>query len=111
MSLGALSREAHETLAIGVNRFGGKSNSGEGGEDPVRWEPLADVDGEGNSPTFPHLKGLRNGDVATSKVNPPYRLAHYRPYPAHDALVIPPAGGAGGSNHTLLESNHAVIML
>ncbi len=28
MSLGALSREAHETLAIGVNRFGGKSNSG-----------------------------------------------------------------------------------
>ena len=32
MSLGALSREAHETLAIAVNRIGGKSNSGEGGE-------------------------------------------------------------------------------
>ncbi len=47
------------------------THSGEGGEDPVRWKPLADVDGEGNSPTFPHLKGLRNGDIATSKVNPP----------------------------------------
>ena len=36
-SLGALSREAHETLAIGVNRAGGRSNSGEGGEDEIRW--------------------------------------------------------------------------
>jgi len=34
MSLGALSPEAHETLAIAMNRIGGKSNSGEGGEDP-----------------------------------------------------------------------------
>ena len=38
MSLGSLSREAHETLAIAMNRIGGKSNSGEGGEDPVRYE-------------------------------------------------------------------------
>jgi glutamate synthase (ferredoxin) len=37
MSHGALSREAHETLAIAMNRLGGKSNSGEGGEDPVRF--------------------------------------------------------------------------
>ncbi|MDP2137961.1 MAG: glutamate synthase large subunit, partial [Candidatus Didemnitutus sp.] len=37
MSLGALSPEAHETLAIAMNRIGGKSNSGEGGEDPVRF--------------------------------------------------------------------------
>jgi glutamate synthase domain-containing protein 2/glutamate synthase domain-containing protein 1/glutamate synthase domain-containing protein 3 len=37
MSLGALSREAHETLAIAMNRLGGKSNSGEGGEDPARY--------------------------------------------------------------------------
>ena len=36
MSLGALSREAHETLAIAMNRIGGKSNSGEGGEDAER---------------------------------------------------------------------------
>jgi glutamate synthase (NADPH/NADH) large chain/glutamate synthase (ferredoxin) len=38
MSLGALSPEAHETLAIAMNRIGGKSNSGEGGEDPVRFK-------------------------------------------------------------------------
>jgi glutamate synthase (NADPH/NADH) large chain/glutamate synthase (ferredoxin) len=37
MSLGALSPEAHEALAVAMNRIGGKSNSGEGGEDPVRF--------------------------------------------------------------------------
>jgi glutamate synthase domain-containing protein 2/glutamate synthase domain-containing protein 1/glutamate synthase domain-containing protein 3 len=39
MSLGALSREAHETLAIAMNRMGAKSNTGEGGEDPSRYTP------------------------------------------------------------------------
>jgi glutamate synthase domain-containing protein 2/glutamate synthase domain-containing protein 1/glutamate synthase domain-containing protein 3 len=39
MSLGSLSREAHETLAIAMNRLGGKSNTGEGGEDPSRYIP------------------------------------------------------------------------
>jgi glutamate synthase (NADPH) large chain len=38
MSLGALSPEAHETLAVGMNRLGGRSNTGEGGEDPARFE-------------------------------------------------------------------------
>ena len=37
MSLGALSPEAHEALAIAMNRMGGRSNSGEGGEDPARY--------------------------------------------------------------------------
>ena len=37
MSLGSLSKEAHETLAIAMNRIGGKSNTGEGGEDPRRF--------------------------------------------------------------------------
>ncbi|WP_263970687.1 glutamate synthase large subunit [Leptolyngbya sp. KIOST-1] len=68
MSLGALSREAHEVLAIAMNRIGGRSNSGEGGEDPVRFTVLSDVDGEGNSPTFPHLRGLKNGDTASSAI-------------------------------------------
>ncbi|MEB3288318.1 MAG: glutamate synthase-related protein, partial [Leptolyngbya sp.] len=68
MSLGALSREAHEVLAIAMNRIGGKSNSGEGGEDPVRFNVLKDVDGEGQSPTFPHLRGLKNGDTASSAI-------------------------------------------
>jgi len=39
MSLGALSREAHETLAIAMNRLGARSNTGEGGEDPSRYRP------------------------------------------------------------------------
>ncbi len=68
MSLGALSREAHEVLAIAMNRIGGKSNSGEGGEDPVRFKVLDDVDEAGQSPTLPHLKGLRNGDTASSTI-------------------------------------------
>jgi len=69
MSLGALSREAHETLAIAVNRIGGKSNSGEGGEDVIRVKPLTDVDEKGRSETFPHLAGLKNGDSANSFVH------------------------------------------
>ncbi|MFT4176794.1 MAG: glutamate synthase large subunit [Luteolibacter sp.] len=44
MSLGALSPEAHETLAIAMNRIGGKSDSGEGGEDPIRYRPYANGD-------------------------------------------------------------------
>ncbi|HJW71180.1 MAG TPA: glutamate synthase-related protein, partial [Candidatus Binatia bacterium] len=39
MSLGSISTEAHTTLAIAMNRIGGKSNTGEGGEDPVRYQP------------------------------------------------------------------------
>jgi glutamate synthase (NADPH/NADH) large chain/glutamate synthase (ferredoxin) len=39
MSLGSISREAHETLAIAMNRLGGRSNTGEGGEDPSRFLP------------------------------------------------------------------------
>ena len=44
MSLGSLGREAHETLAIAMNRLGGKSNTGEGGEDPVRYQRDANGD-------------------------------------------------------------------
>ncbi len=68
MSLGALSREAHEVLAVAMNRIGGKSNSGEGGEDPARFQILKDVDGEGRSASFPSIGGLRNGDTACSAI-------------------------------------------
>ncbi len=44
MSYGSISAEAHETLAIAMNRLGGKSNTGEGGEDPERFEPMANGD-------------------------------------------------------------------
>jgi len=68
MSLGALSREAHEVLAIAMNRIGGKSNSGEGGEDPARFNILNDVDANNQSQTLPNIKGLINGDTACSAI-------------------------------------------
>lgn len=44
MSLGSISSEAHESLAVAMNRLGGKSNTGEGGEDPIRFAPLPNGD-------------------------------------------------------------------
>ena len=42
MSFGSISKEAHETLALAMNAIGGKSNTGEGGEEPERFRPLPD---------------------------------------------------------------------
>ena len=47
MSFGSISKEAHETLAIAMNRIGGRSNTGEGGEDPARYIP--DPNGDSRS--------------------------------------------------------------
>jgi glutamate synthase (NADPH/NADH) large chain len=44
MSFGSISREAHEALAVAMNRLGGRSNTGEGGEDPARFLPLPNGD-------------------------------------------------------------------
>ena len=44
MSFGSISAEAHEALAIAMNRLGGKSNTGEGGEDPARFQPMPNGD-------------------------------------------------------------------
>jgi glutamate synthase (NADPH/NADH) large chain len=44
MSYGSISAESHETLAVAMNRIGGKSNTGEGGEDSLRFEPMANGD-------------------------------------------------------------------
>ncbi|MDM8175039.1 MULTISPECIES: glutamate synthase large subunit [Olivibacter] len=44
MSFGSISHEAHSTLAIAMNRIGGKSNTGEGGEDEIRYKPLPNGD-------------------------------------------------------------------
>jgi glutamate synthase (ferredoxin) len=68
MSLGALSRETHETLAIAMNRIGGKSNSGEGGEDINRFYHILDVSVSGASESFSHLKGLKKNDIANSSI-------------------------------------------
>ena len=44
MSFGSISREAHTTLAMAMNRIGGRSNTGEGGEEPDRFTPLPNGD-------------------------------------------------------------------
>ncbi|MCS6851508.1 MAG: glutamate synthase large subunit [Gemmataceae bacterium] len=49
MSYGSISQEAHETLAIAMNRIGGKSNTGEGGEDPERYVPLPNGDSKNSA--------------------------------------------------------------
>ncbi|MGE5308982.1 MAG: glutamate synthase large subunit [Deltaproteobacteria bacterium] len=49
MSFGSISRGAHETIAIAMNRLGGRSNTGEGGEDPARFTPMANGDSRRSS--------------------------------------------------------------
>lgn len=49
MSYGSISKEAHEALAIAMNRLGGKSNTGEGGEDPARFIPLPNGDSKNSA--------------------------------------------------------------
>ncbi|GLQ33460.1 glutamate synthase large subunit [Litoribrevibacter albus] len=70
MSLGALSPEAHEALAVAMNRLGGRSNSGEGGEDPVRYgtEKRSKIKqiASGRFGVTPHY--LVNADVLQIKV-------------------------------------------
>jgi glutamate synthase domain-containing protein 2 len=57
MSYGSISAEAHETLAIAMNRIGGKSNTGEGGEDPRRFVKDANGDrGAARSQVRPALR-------------------------------------------------------
>lgn len=68
MSLGALSQEAHEVLAVAMNRIGAKSNSGEGGEDPKRYHPIQNIQPDGTSPDYPGLRDLKPGDRASSAV-------------------------------------------
>ncbi len=59
MSLGSLSREAHETLAIAMNRLGGRSNTGEGGEDPVRY--VRDANGDSRRSAIKQVASGRFG--------------------------------------------------
>ena len=67
MSFGSISKEAHETIAIAMNRIGGKSNSGEGGEDPVRFQPLEN--GDSRSSAIKQVASGRFGVTAEYLVN------------------------------------------
>ncbi|HEV3401849.1 MAG TPA: glutamate synthase large subunit, partial [Acidimicrobiales bacterium] len=59
MSLGSISPEAHETLAVAMNRIGAKSNTGEGGEDPRRWVP--DPNGDSRRSAIKQVASARFG--------------------------------------------------
>src|SRR5436190_487231 len=67
MSLGSLSTEAHETLAIAMNRLGGKSNTGEGGEDARRFKP--DPNGDNRRSAIKQVASGRFGVTAHYLVN------------------------------------------
>ncbi len=67
MSFGSISREAHETMAIAMNRLGGLSNSGEGGEDPARYVPL--INGDSRSSAVKQVASGRFGVTAEYLAN------------------------------------------
>ncbi|MBM3264464.1 MAG: glutamate synthase subunit alpha, partial [candidate division Zixibacteria bacterium] len=67
MSYGSISREAHETLAIAMNRIGGRSNSGEGGEDPERY--YRDANGDWRNSAIKQVASGRFGVTSNYLVN------------------------------------------
>ncbi len=67
MSYGSISREAHEALAIAMNRLGGKSNTGEGGEDPARYRP--DDNGDSRNSAIKQIASGRFGVTSEYLVN------------------------------------------
>ncbi len=67
MSYGSISKEAHETLAIAMNRLGGKSNTGEGGEDPARYVP--DPNGDSRRSAIKQVASARFGVTSEYLVN------------------------------------------
>ncbi len=67
MSFGSISKEAHETLAIAMNRIGGKSNTGEGGEDEERFRP--DANGDLRRSAVKQVASARFGVTANYLVN------------------------------------------
>ena len=67
MSYGSISGEAHETLAIAMNRLGGKSNTGEGGEDPLRF--VAEANGDSRRSAIKQVASGRFGVTSEYLVN------------------------------------------
>ena len=67
MSYGSISKEAHETLAIAMNRIGGKSNTGEGGEDPERY--FAEANGDSRNSAIKQVASGRFGVTSHYLVN------------------------------------------
>src|SRR5574341_584924 len=67
MSYGSISQEAHETLAVAMNRLGGRSNTGEGGEDPARYQ--RDPNGDSRRSAIKQVASARFGVTSEYLVN------------------------------------------
>ncbi len=67
MSYGSISQEAHEALAVAMNRIGGKSNTGEGGEDPARYTP--EPNGDSKNSAIKQVASARFGVTSNYLVN------------------------------------------
>ncbi|MFN8091109.1 MAG: glutamate synthase large subunit [Vicinamibacteria bacterium] len=67
MSYGSISKEAHEALAVAMNRVGGKSNTGEGGEDPARYVP--EPNGDSKNSAIKQVASARFGVTSQYLVN------------------------------------------
>ena len=83
MSYGSISQEAHEALAVAMNRIGGKSNTGEGGEDPARYQP--DAGGDSKNSAIKQVASGRFGVTSQYLVE------------AREIQIKIPAGGYPGS--------------
>src|SRR5207248_5771200 len=67
MSYGSISKEAHETLAVAMNRIGGKSNTGEGGEDPALY--VLESNGDSKNSAIKQVASARFGVTCNYVVN------------------------------------------
>src|SRR5207302_1836891 len=89
MSFGSISKEAHENLAIAMNRIGGKSNTGEGGEDPARF--VRDANGDWRRSAIKQVASARFGVTSWYLVK------------ADEVLISGHAGGTGASPLTSIK--------
>src|SRR6266849_1947311 len=97
MSYGSISKEAHETLAIAMNRIGGKSNTGEGGEDPARYvkEPNGDSKNSG-------IKQVASGRFGVTS----YYLVNARELQIKIAQGAKPGDGGRGTHLAAAAPRH-----
>ncbi|HEX41184.1 MAG TPA: glutamate synthase large subunit [Phycisphaerales bacterium] len=94
MSHGSISKEAHECLAIAMNRLGGMSNTGEGGEDPGRYEP--DANGDSRNCAIKQIASARFGVTI-------HYLAHAREIQIKMAQGAKPGEGGQLPGHKVTE--------
>ena len=98
MSYGSISFEAHTTLALAMNTIGGKSNSGEGGENPRRMEPMPDG---GKNPLRSAIKQIASGRFGVS--------AYYLTNADELQIKIAQVGGGRGWKGALVDCEECLF--